>query len=405
MSNKSFFLNSLKYIIVSGASKGLNYLILLYFAVGIFSEQYVTILLLLSLEQLLNLLLPLNNPTIIYSKTVVDYNKITNKLISTSFLFLCFYIVSFWFFKESIFRYYGVSSLIIFSCILFNVFTNGYIFYLTNFYKLIEDHDKALKVQSLYFISFLSILIFSLILENKVLAFFLGKSVGFLIIIILTKLFKFNITKFRFLNFTVNEWKKMLNLFSISILGWISGLGFINLAKIYSTPEIVLRIGYILNLWNVFLLIGIGVNSVYHPLIKKHITDKIPDIANKIKHKTLLLYLGISLCAYIIYYTLNYINLFGNYPEIQKVFVEIPNTLILFVISAFYYVIHPFYLVYDKFKTFNLLNISAFVFAVFITFTGTFNGYNNYIIYLILLYFFKSSFLYIYGEKKLIKNV
>ena len=84
--NDNKFFKSLSYIVVSGASKGLNYVLLLYLAVGQYSEQYIAILLLFSLEQILSLVLPLNQSNIIYSKSISDYKLITNKLISSSLI-------------------------------------------------------------------------------------------------------------------------------------------------------------------------------------------------------------------------------------------------------------------------------------------------------------------------------
>jgi len=99
--------------------------------------------------------------------------------------------------------------------------------------------------------------------------------------LILVKIFKLDITKFRTSYLNLEEWKKIINLFSVSILGWLSGLGFMNLAKLYADPENLATIGYILNIWNVFLLISTGINSVYNPLIKKYILQD-----NFIKAKT-----------------------------------------------------------------------------------------------------------------------
>lgn len=404
MSSKTFFLNSLKYIVVSGISKGLNYLILLYFAVGIYSEQYITILLLLSLEQLLGLFLPLNNSNIIYSEKVSQYKEITNKLISTSLIIMFVYVLFIYLFKNFTYEYFGVSNIFIFISILFNVFVNGYLVYLTNYYKLVEEHNKAFIVQALFFISFIIILTFALFFDNKIEAFFIGKAIGFLIIFLILKTLKLGFKKIYFLVLDKLEFKKMLNLFSISILGWVSGLGFINLAKIYASPEMLVRIGYILNLWNVFLLIGIGINSVYYPMVKKCIIENNFNKVIKTKKTTLFIYLGIVLVSYLFFLLIQKMNLLNNLTKVNIVFLEIPNAILLFMFSVFHYVIHPFYMVKDRFGTFNLLNIISYVLWICIVVLGTYFDYGNFIIFLVLLYFLKSILLYIYGEKNLMIN-
>lgn len=401
MQQKYFFLNSLKYIIVSGASKGLNYLVLLYFAVGIYENQYVVILLLLSFEQLLSLLLPLNNSSIIYSKTILNYNTITNKLISSSLLMVCIYLLLFLFFQSYFYNYFGSNNIIVFLCIFLSMIINGYIVYLTNYYKLIEKHNKALIIQSLFFISFISIMIFVFLIENKILAFFLGKTIGLVIVLLFLKLLKLDLVKFKLIFLEKNEYKKILNLFSVSVLGWISGLGFMNLAKIYASPENLITIGYILNIWNVFLLLSTGINAVYHPLVKKYIIQNRLDKAKVVKVKTFFIYLSITFLVYITYFLIDTLAIFKEYEKINAVFSVIPYTLLLFLFSIFYYVTHPFYLANDKFGIFNSLNIFSHALWFLLVIILSFFGYENYIWFLVFLYFLKSITLFIYAEKKL----
>lgn len=401
MQQKYFFLNSLKYIIVSGASKGLNYLVLLYFAVGIYENQYVVILLLLSFEQLLSLLLPLNNSSIIYSKTILNYNTITNKLISSSLLMVCIYLLLFLFFQSYFYNYFGSNNIIVFLCIFLSMIINGYIVYLTNYYKLIEKHNKALIIQSLFFISFISIMIFVFLIENKILAFFLGKTIGLVIVLLFLKLLKLDLVKFKLIFLEKNEYKKILNLFSVSVLGWISGLGFMNLAKIYASPDNLITIGYILNIWNVFLLLSTGINAVYHPLVKKYIIQNRLDKAKVVKVKTFFIYLSITFLVYITYFLIDTLAIFKEYEKINAVFSVIPYTLLLFLFSIFYYVTHPFYLANDKFGIFNSLNIFSHALWFLLVIILSFFGYENYIWFLVFLYFLKSITLFIYAEKKL----
>ena len=403
MQAKKFFLNSLKYILVSGASKGFNYLILLYFAISDFSDQYVTILLLLSFEQLLSLILPLNNSSIIYSKSITDYNAITNKLISSSILIIIIYLVVFIIFQNSFYNYFNVNDLIVFFSIFCSMIINSYVVFLTNYYKLIENHSRALHIQTFLFISFISIVVCVALIESKVVAFFLGKAIGLFVVLILMKISKFDVTKFAFQTLSLNEFKKIINLYSVSILGWISGLGFMNIAKIYESPENLIIIGYILNLWNIFLLISIGINAVYHPLIKKFILKKQLNKAKEIKTKAFFSYLAIAFLSFTLYIIIKKTNLLIEYPRANNVFSVFPYTLLLFVCSIFYYVIHPFYLTFEKFGVFNFLTILSYFIWIVVMVILSFFEFEDYIWFLILLYFFKSMLLYIYGEIKLIR--
>lgn len=85
---------------------------------------------------------------------------------------------------------------------------------------------------------------------------------------------------------------KMINLLSVGVLGWIPGLGFMNIAKLYAPPEELPNIGYVLNICNVFLLVSIGINFVDNPLIKKYLLDNNSNKAFKTQTRTLGIYLG-----------------------------------------------------------------------------------------------------------------
>lgn len=393
-----FFLDSVGYILVSGASKGFNYLLLLYLAAGAFSKEYVTILLLLSLEQILTIILPLNNPYIIYSKNIVTYEDITNKLITNSLMVVGLYVFIFLIFRNSIYEYFETDYLIVFASILINITVNSYAVYLSNYYKVIERHKTAFLVQALLLISFISIVVTMFFIENKVLAFFLGKAIGFIIILILFRLLKLNFVKYKFLTLNLTELKYFFNLLSVSILGWVSGLGFMNIAKIYSTDLELVKIGYVLNLLNVFLLLSIGVNSVYNPLIKKNIIQGDSEKTIKIKNNTLYIYLVIVLLSFTAYFALNSIFSANSYPRINEIISVLPYAILIFLFSVFQSVAHPFYLTYNKFRTFNVINILSYLFWVFIIVSLSFFGFKEYIWFLVIIYFLKASIAYIYAR-------
>ncbi|KAB1066521.1 hypothetical protein F6U93_13950 [Tamlana haliotis] len=393
--NIGFFLNSIKYIVVSGASKGFNYILLLYLAVGAFTEQYVIILLLLSLEQILSLLLPLNNPNIIYSKSISQYEVITNKLISNSLIVILLYLLLFVVFREFIYEYFEVNNLLVYLSIVVNILINSYLVYLTNYYKLIEKHQTALLIQALLLISFVSILVSVLIFDNKISSFFVGKAFGLTIVLVIITFLKLNLSKFSFTLLNTSELKKIINLLLVSVLGWVSGLGFMNVAKIYASDEELLKVGYILNICNVFLLISIGVNSVYNPLIKKYLN--VNNIkALRIKRNTLLIYVLIAAISYLGYLLLMNFDFSG---EIETMVSVIPYAILIFLFGAFQSVVHPFYLITDRFKDFSYLNILSYLFWIGLMLICTYYGYDNYIWFLVIIYMIKSGFAYFYAQK------
>ncbi|MEO9571762.1 MAG: hypothetical protein ABJH82_11905 [Polaribacter sp.] len=275
--------------------------------------------------------------------------------------------------------------------------------YLTNYYKLIEEHNKALLIQFLYFISFIVIITAVFIFENKILAFFLGKSVGLILMLILVKIFKLDIIKFKPIYLDLEEWKKIINLFSVSVLGWLSGLGFMNLAKLYADPENLVTIGYILNIWNFFLLISTGINSVYNPLIKKYILQDKFIKAKASKNNVLLIYIAVSFLVLCAYYAINFTGILESYSKVDEVYSVLPYTILIFLISAFYYVIHPFYLANDKFGVFNRINIVSHLLWGSFILVLTYLDLKNYIWFLVFLYFFKCVSLYVYAQIKLMR--
>ncbi|UKM65591.1 hypothetical protein GSB9_02162 [Flavobacteriaceae bacterium GSB9] len=393
-------LKSLSYILVSGASKGLNYIILLFLAVGSYSEQYVAILLLFSLEQILSLLLPLNQSSLIYSKSILSYKQITNKLISSSVIVSVTCVLVFFALKKYIFSYFDVHKAIIFFSLFLSMTINAYLNYLTNYYKMIEEHGKALLIQGLLMISFGSILIHILIVEDKVVAFFWGKALGLLLVLTLVKFLGLTKFKFKIVFLSLSELKLVLNLFSVSALGWGSGLGFMNLAKMYSTAEELVEVGYILNIFNVFLLVSIGVNSVYGPLIKKHVIKNEREKVIKIKNQTLMIYLLIVLLVIVLYILV--INLgFQFNHKIEQVLSILPFAILLFVFNIFHWISQPFYMVNNKFNSYNYLNILSYVFWVLTMIVGLYYGYSDFIAFLMLIHFMKGAMTYLYAKRKL----
>ncbi|TGV03843.1 hypothetical protein [Flavivirga rizhaonensis] len=267
--------------------------------------------------------------------------------------------------------------------------------YLTNYYKLIEEHKKALLIQGLLLITFLSIIGSIYIFKNIIVAFFLGKAIGLLIVLVIVIVF--NLQKFQFkldyLNW--NEIKQILNLFSVSVLGWLSGLGFMNLAKQYSNTNELAEIGYILNVFNVFLLFSVGVNSIYGPIIRNHLMQKALNKALKIKSRVFIVYLSVGVLFFLVYILFSEFNLNQKSKAIINV---VPYVLLIYIFNAFNWVSQPFYLILNKFKDYNLVNIITYLVWGFLILMCSYFEYQNYIWFLIAIHFFKGLFSYFYAK-------
>jgi hypothetical protein len=401
--NKANFLISLKYIIVSGASKGFNYILLFYFAIGVYSEQYITILLLLSLEQILSLLLPLNHSSLIYSKSITNYKLITNKMTTNSIVMVLLFVFSYIIFNNQVSDYYEVDNITVFISIFVSMLINSYLVHLTNYYKIIEEHRKALVVQALFLISFLCIILLTLVLQNVIVAFFLGKALGLLIVLIILKSSNLLGFDFKISFLSIDELKKVLNLFSVSALGWASQLGFLNFAKLYSTSEELIKMGYILNVYGVFLLLSIGVNSIYAPLVKKHLLKDHVNMAIKIKSKTLMIYLLIAFIAYILYIILSNMD-FSFSDKVKDIISIIPYSILVLVFNSFNWVVQPFYLINDKFKNYNLINIISYILWGLFVIVSLFLEYKNFVVFLLSIHFIKSAFAFYYAKRTFISR-
>jgi len=401
--NSANFLISLKYIFISGASKGFNYILLFYFAIGVYSEQYITILLLLSLEQILSLLLPLNHSSLIYSKSITNYQQITNKMTTNSIVMVFLFAIIYLVFNSQVSDYFEVDNVTVFISIFVSMLINSYLVYLTNYYKIIEQHGKALAIQALFLISFLCIILLMLVLENILVAFFLGKALGLLAVLIILKFSNLLGFDFKISFLSMNELKKVLNLFSVSALGWVSSLGFLHLAKLYSTPDELVKIGYILNVFNIFLLLSIGINSIYSPLIKKLLLQNSINKAVKIKSKTLMIYLLIAAIVYIL--TIILLNVdFTDNIKMKTIISIIPYSILALVFNAFNWVVQPFYLINDKFKNYNIINIISYILWGLTVFVSIFLEYNNFIAFLLSIHFIKSAFAYCYAKKSVLSR-
>ena len=191
------------------------------------------------------------------------YNK--NKLFqtynSTILVQTTVFIILIVLFRNSLFTYFNHSNLftylsIIFNAVLFNSFRLN-----SSYSQIIENHKKAIIYRSFpFFIAFLFSLLFVWKFQDKILGFFIGKTVGFIIFWIgANKVTSINLQ----LKFDVKIFKNIFSrtkfLFSNAWLGWLTGIGFINVAKVLIDEQSeIAKFGYALNIYSIFLLLGYG---------------------------------------------------------------------------------------------------------------------------------------------------
>ena len=92
-----------------------------------------------------------------------------------------------------VYNYFDIDNLIVFISLFLSMYINAYLVYLTNYYKLTEKHNKALLIQGLLFLSFVLIVASIIFIEDKIVAFFLGKAIGLFLVLLITV--KLNLNK------------------------------------------------------------------------------------------------------------------------------------------------------------------------------------------------------------------
>jgi len=151
------------------------------------------------------------------------------------------------------------------------------------------------------------------------------------------------------------------------------------------------------------LLISIGVNSIYSPLIKKHLTKNELNIGLKVKSKTLAIYLLIAGVVTLFYVLL--INVGFVFSEkIEKVLSVVPYAILLFVFNIFHWVAQPFYMVNNKFSKYNIINISSYMGWVILIMICSYFGFQKYIWFLIGIHMIKGLLSYFYARKYFMKR-
>lgn len=349
-----------------------------------------------------------------YSDILYSFRKnrseqaIANAL-DTSFFQYIIFILIYIVFREKINEYFNYNL----DLLIFILCANGLISNIIRFYSVsfqIElKHSKAIMYKSIpFFSSFVCSVTLFFLMDDKILAFFLGKFVGmlffFIYILIVEEgyklIFRFNKHYFGM------TFKRAKYSFVIAFLGWASNLGFLNFAKIYSkSSSDILLLGLMLNLLTLLLLFSNGINQVYVPQLKLKISTSLKLAQNYSKRVHFLYFiLSIVFSCFIVIILIFKNQLISYLPNLREIFNGSYLHLItlLFFINSFHWIASPYLMILDKYKNyFNIivaLNIISWVFILVLLFIF---GLNNFLFYYFVIKIIDSIGIYLYVKKNL----
>ena len=393
--------NSILYMIFEALSKGGNQLILLYVAYTLNTDIYITFLLLVSLETLLPIFVLSNYNEVLYTlsgkyKQTQVFSSLSTITMSTVLVF----VLAITLFHSYLYEYFDYYHPYVYTAIAANVFFVVYFKFLSMYHQLEEDHTLAIYLKSLpFFFSFLSAFIGVTFFDDKVAGFFIGKMVGFFIAFSYLLLKKKILTPRFSINraFITQYLSRSKFLLLITLFGWLSTYGFINIGKLVSTTDNVVSYGYLISLYMLFLLIANGINQVYAPRIKKLYEENV-DKARKLSMITLLLYFSIGILAYVIFLIIEYFQTFldAKAVDILSVF---PYAVTVFLIASFKYISDVYIYVSDSYKHFSIslliIESLSLMFAIYLL---SINSVTLIYAYLLVI-LARSGYTFIYAAK------
>ena len=351
--------NALLYMIFEGLAKGGNRLILLYIAYALDADAYLTFLLLFSFGTLLPVFVLSNYHSVLYI-LIGKYRReqVFSSILTMTMSKVLLFIVLIFLFRTWLYDYFNYHYLYTYIAIAISAFFFVYFTFLLVYHQLEEQHGQAIYLMSLpFFTAFLGALAGVTLFEDKVAGFFIGKSAGFLIVffyfLLKDKLFT--------LNFSIDKAfvKQYLSrskfLFLTALSGWLSGYGLLNIGKLVSTTENVVRYGYLLNLYMLFVLIANGINQVYAPRIRKLYAENLGK-ARSLSKTILLLYFGIGILAYGAFLVLEHFQYLLD-DKIISMLSVFPYAVVVFLIASFSYISSVYICTTDSYKHFSLSSL------------------------------------------------
>lgn len=351
---------SIYYTIFESLSKGGNYVLLMAIAFLIDSDLYVKIILLLSFEALITMLYFSYNSDVLFALSQNKKERYIAYSYDTSIIQCVLLFVILFALKTYISRYfeYDVTYILIF------IIGNGALSNIFRFqslsFQIDHQHNQALKFKSIpFFLSFIFCLILILLCKDKVLAFFVGKFIGYLLFFLYVIFYEnikanFFSTSLLMLSFMLRRAKYS---FLIAFLGWGTSLGFMNYAKLTDKNNTYLiTLGLLINMFSILLVFANGINQVVAPNLRSMLRINKEEAVSYIR-RIHLLYFSITIILVVLIAIIksSFSVLTFLTPEIEH-FLSTNYLYILPVIffaASFSWISGPIYVILDKFKQYS----------------------------------------------------
>lgn len=355
--------HSFLYIFFEGLSKGGPHLFLLIISSNLSNDLYNQIMLLVALEGFLalfylgfysNLLFTLKNK--LSSEGILNSVNTSNLIVFITLMVIVFLA------QKWIIDYYDYDNIWVYLFVVINSLCFVTFRFNVVFLQIEENHKKSLIIKSTPFLlAFIFSVICTLSFNDKLLGFFFGKVIGFVLAGILLKFTNVLVFNFKFQSdsFIIKEFlSRGKYLVVINFFGWLSGYGFLYFARIFWEDTTVL--GNMLNVFTLLLLIANGVNQVYTPKLKK-VFELNKNKGLKLSYKILLVFVGIS----IVFATIGFVGQFLSFGLFyDKIISNIPFAAAVFASMSLHYVFTPYFLLEDNYKNYLFYSVISYLLAI-----------------------------------------
>ncbi len=373
----------MSYGIFEGLSKGGKHLLLLGIAFLLHTHEYVTIMLLISLETLLPLFFISECPQVLLGFT----QKFSNEIIVANICFLLLITVSIitmllLIFQPHLFSYYGCDSWLVFLAIIVSALLCTYCRFIAFVKQIEENHNTAIKYKSIpFFSAFLCTCIGLLVAKSHIVGFFVGQAAGYCIALaILEWRFKFfRICLSPNLSFLRAYIKGGKFILLINLFGWLSSYGFINFVNIGGSKHEMFSISLTLNAFIIFLVLANSISQVYLPHLKT-LFMRSPIKAYQLSLKINAVYIAVAVATAMLLFALKYFMPLGSLsPKINYI---LWATLIFGILSG-YYAFNPYVYLYQRYKLYFSITILCETLA-FLLFLITRQKYSIGMVYILI---------------------
>lgn len=354
---------SILYILFEALSKGGPHLFLLLLSSSLSNELYDQIMLLVALEGFLALFyLGFYTNLLFTLQTKLSSAGILSSVNTSNLIVFVVLVILIFIGQKWIIDYYCYENIWVYLFVVINSLCFVTFRFNVVFLQIEENHKKSLIIKSTPFLlAFLFSVVGIFLLKDKLLGFFLGKVVGFLISGFLLKLtnvldFSFNLKSDSTIVkefFSRGKYLVLINFF-----GWLSGYGFLYFARIFWENTTVL--GNMLNVFTLLLLVANGVNQVYTPKLKK-VFEKNKIDGLKLSNKILLVFIGISVAFAALGFLGKFLSL-GDFFD--KIIINIPFAAAVFASMSLHYVFTPYFLLEDNYKNFLFFSVISYILAI-----------------------------------------